>query len=80
MSETPSFSAPVQLRKILRGRDVLGLAFGAMVGWGWVVLARKMIDRAGTLGEALGRHESSFSVDSWESSPVGTLFSSAPPD
>ena len=53
MHETPSFSAPVQLRKILRGHDVLGLAFGAMIGWGWVVLAREMIDRAGTLGSAL---------------------------
>ena len=45
--------APVQLRKILGRRDVLALAFGAMVGWGWVVLAGEMIDRAGSLGSAL---------------------------
>jgi amino acid transporter len=53
MQGAPSSSAPTQLRKILRRHDVLGLAFGAMVGWGWVVLAREMIDRAGTLGSAL---------------------------
>ena len=45
--------APVQLRKILGRRDIMALAFGAMVGWGWVVLAGEMIDRAGTLGSAL---------------------------
>lgn len=45
--------APVQLRKVLGRRDVLGLAFGAMIGWGWVVLAGEMIDKAGTIGSAL---------------------------
>jgi amino acid transporter len=45
--------APSDLRKVLTRRDVLGLAFGAMVGWGWVVLAGDMIGRAGTLGSAL---------------------------
>jgi amino acid transporter len=44
---------PTDLRKVLTRRDVLGLAFGAMVGWGWVVLAGDMIARAGTLGSAL---------------------------
>ena len=46
-------TAPVQLRKVLGRREVLGLAFGAMVGWGWVVLAGEMIDRAGTIGSVL---------------------------
>jgi|TARA_B100001971_G_C18240490_1_gene570492 amino acid transporter len=45
--------APLQLRKILGRRDVLAIAFGAMVGWGWVVLAGEMILRAGTLGSIL---------------------------
>ena len=45
--------APVQLRKVLGRRDVIGLAFGAMIGWGWVVLAREMIAQAGTIGSAL---------------------------
>jgi amino acid transporter len=53
MAGSPSSAAPVELHKVLRRRDVLGLAFGAMVGWGWVVLAREMIDRAGTVGSAL---------------------------
>ncbi len=44
---------PVQLRRILSRRDVLAIAFGAMVGWGWVVLAGEMIQRAGALGSIL---------------------------
>jgi len=43
-------SESAKLHRILGRRDVLGLAFGAMVGWGWVVLSGEMIDRAGTLG------------------------------
>ena len=42
-----------QLRKILGRREVLAIAFGAMVGWSWVVLAGEMIVRAGTLGSIL---------------------------
>ncbi|MCH8961811.1 MAG: APC family permease, partial [Bacteroidetes bacterium] len=34
-------------------RDVLAIAFGAMVGWSWVVLAGEMIVRAGALGSVL---------------------------
>ena len=45
--------APAQLRRILGRRDVLAIAFGAMIGWGWVVLAGEMILRAGTLGSIL---------------------------
>ena len=45
--------APAQLRKILGRRDVLSIAFGAMIGWGWVVLAGEMILLAGTLGSIL---------------------------
>lgn len=44
---------PEQLRKILGRRDVLALAFGAMIGWGWVVLAGDLIDQAGTIGSML---------------------------
>ena len=44
---------PLQLRKMLGRRDVLAIAFGAMVGWSWVVLAGEMIVRAGTLGSIL---------------------------
>jgi basic amino acid/polyamine antiporter, APA family len=44
---------PLSLRRVIGRRDVLALAFGAMIGWGWVVLAGEMIDRAGTVGSAL---------------------------
>ena len=41
------------LTRVLGRHDVLSLAFGAMVGWGWVVLSGEMTSRAGTLGSAL---------------------------
>jgi len=40
----------VELKSVLGRRDVLALAFGAIIGWGWVVLSGPMIDQAGTLG------------------------------
>lgn len=46
-------SSPLELRRILGRREILALAFGAMVGWGWVVLAGEMIAQAGTVGSAL---------------------------
>ena len=45
--------APVHLRKLLGRGDVLAIAFGAMVGWSWVVLAGEMIVRAGAVGSIL---------------------------
>ena len=39
------FDPPLQLRKVLGRREVLAIAFGAMVGWSWVVLAGEMIVR-----------------------------------
>jgi amino acid transporter len=45
--------APRNLTKVLGRHDVLSLAFGAMIGWGWVVLSGAMIARAGTVGSAL---------------------------
>lgn len=36
--------------KVLNKGDVFVLAFGAMIGWGWVVLSGEWIQRAGTLG------------------------------
>lgn len=46
-------AAPRELRRILGRHDVVSLAFGAMIGWGWVVLSGEMIRRAGTVGSAL---------------------------
>lgn len=38
------------LMKTLGNRDTLALAFGAMIGWGWVVTAGLWITEAGSLG------------------------------
>ncbi len=39
-----------QLSRVLGNKDVLALAFGAMIGWGWVVLAGEWVEEAGALG------------------------------
>ncbi|MDY0393319.1 APC family permease [Virgibacillus halophilus] len=39
--------------KTLGNRDVLALAFGAMIGWGWVVTAGLWITEAGSIGAIL---------------------------
>ena len=36
--------------KVLNKTDVFVLAFGAMIGWGWVVLSGEWINTAGTMG------------------------------
>jgi len=36
--------------KVLGKKEVLALAFGAMIGWGWVILAGMWIQQAGSLG------------------------------
>ena len=42
-----------QLLKLLGNKDVLALAFGAMIGWGWVVTTGIWINEAGSLGAIL---------------------------
>ncbi|MDI5932735.1 APC family permease [Halomonas kalidii] len=39
-----------QLTRVLARKDVLALAFGAMIGWGWIVLTGSWIQSAGSLG------------------------------
>lgn len=39
-----------QFKKVLSRFDMLVLAFGAMIGWGWVVLSGTYIDTAGSIG------------------------------
>ena len=36
--------------RVLGRRDILALAFGAMIGWSWVVLTGAWIGSAGTVG------------------------------
>lgn len=38
------------LQRVLRARDVVALAFGAMVGWSWVVLVGDWVQTGGALG------------------------------
>lgn len=39
--------------RILSQKDVVALAFGAMIGWGWVVLSGEWITTAGAVGAAI---------------------------
>lgn len=43
-----------EFQKVLRTRDVIMLAFGAMIGWGWVVSSGQWIQTGGVLGTVLG--------------------------
>ena len=40
----------VEFSRVLARTDVLALAFGAMIGWGWIVLTGGWIQSAGSLG------------------------------
>jgi len=42
-----------EFSKSLSKKDVLALAFGAMIGWGWVVMAGDWIQAAGSFGAML---------------------------
>ncbi|WP_456268623.1 APC family permease [Kushneria sp. AK178] len=48
-----STTKPRELVRVLARADVLALAFGAMVGWGWIVLTGGAILDAGSLGAIL---------------------------
>lgn len=43
-----------KLRRVLDLKDTLALAFGAMVGWSWVILSGLWIGNGGSLGAVLG--------------------------
>ncbi len=47
MTDSPSAT---QLTRVLARKDVLALAFGAMIGWGWIVMTGSWIQSAGSLG------------------------------
>lgn len=49
-------------QRILGRWDILALAFGAMVGWGWVVLAGTQIREGGTFGAILAFAAGGFAV------------------
>ncbi|MBU2359175.1 MAG: APC family permease [Alphaproteobacteria bacterium] len=51
-----------QFKRILGRWDILALAFGAMVGWGWVVLAGEQLRVGGTVGASLAFIGGGFAV------------------
>lgn len=48
--------------RVLDRKDILALAFGAMIGWGWVVLAGNWIQSAGSLGAVIAFLIGGFAV------------------
>ena len=40
--------------KVFSAWDILVIAFGAMIGWGWVVSSGGWIEKGGVLGAAIG--------------------------
>ena len=41
------------LKRVIVRREVLALAFGAMIGWSWVALTGTWLEQAGALGAIL---------------------------
>ena len=42
-----------QFERILGKKEVFALAFGAMIGWGWIVLTGTWVQTAGSIGAIL---------------------------
>ncbi len=43
-----------RFKKVMSSTDILVVAFGAMIGWGWVVSSGRWIQNAGVIGTVLG--------------------------
>ena len=43
-------SPPDRFAKVLRNREVITLAFGAMIGWSWVLMTGLWVEVAGSIG------------------------------
>ena len=43
-----------RFNKVMSATDILVVAFGAMIGWGWVVSSGKWIQNAGVIGTVIG--------------------------
>lgn len=52
-SDSAASTTETGLKRTLSGRDTLVLAFGAMIGWGWIILSGTWIDQAGPFGAIL---------------------------
>ncbi len=43
-------AAPTRFARVLKTRDVLMLAFGAMIGWSWILMTGYWVGNAGSVG------------------------------
>ena len=43
-----------RFKRVMSASDILVVAFGAMIGWGWVVSSGRWIQNAGVIGTVLG--------------------------
>lgn len=43
-----------KFKKVMSATDILVVAFGAMIGWGWVVSSGRWIQNAGVIGTVIG--------------------------
>ena len=62
--ESPRFA------KVLKGREVIALSFGAMIGWSWVLMTGVWLNEAGTLGTVIA-----FSVGGLAIALIGLTYS-----
>ncbi len=53
MAHAPEVQTDAKFNRVLGQWDVLAIAFGAMIGFGWIVLTGGFLDEAGTGGAAL---------------------------
>ena len=61
---------PTRFIKVLKNRDVITLAFGAMIGWSWVLMTGFWVSTAGSLGTLIA-----FAVGGLAISLIGLTYS-----
>ena len=68
MSE--SQTKPAKFAKVLKSREVVALAFGAMIGWSWVLMTGVWLTDAGSLGTLIA-----FSIGGFAIALIGLTYS-----
>ena len=68
MSETET--KPAKFAKVLKSREVVALAFGAMIGWSWVLMTGVWLTDAGSLGTLIA-----FSIGGFAIALIGLTYS-----
>lgn len=60
MSE--SSSSGIRFVRVLKNRDVIVLAFGAMIGWSWVLMTGYWVEHAGSVGTFIAFAAGGFAI------------------